>query len=147
MLNRRLIETQLQRLRASLQRLRQLAALEEDEFMADRDHFAIAEHHFRRAVETVFDIGRHLIARCGWEPAETYGEIAQRLGERRVLTTDLTTWALDLARYRNRLVHVYWQVTARELYGRLADDLPCFETFARQIEGFLQARDVDLDAD
>lgn len=147
MLNRSLIETQLRRLRASLQRLGQLANLGEREFLAEADHFAIGEHHFRRAMEVVFDIGRHLIARCGWEPVETYSEIAQRLGEQQVLTEDLTEWAMDLGRFRNRLVHVYWQVTPRELYGRLPEDLPQFENFAVQIEAFLEAQEGQKDVE
>ncbi|MCL6558618.1 MAG: DUF86 domain-containing protein [Firmicutes bacterium] len=50
---------------ASVRRLEKLAELSPDEFAANPDHFAIAEHHLRRALEAVFDVGRHIIAKEG----------------------------------------------------------------------------------
>lgn len=51
---------------ASVRRLEKLAELSPAEFAADLDHFAIAEHHLQRALEAIFDVGRHIIAKEGW---------------------------------------------------------------------------------
>ena len=57
-------------------------------------------------------------------PSE-YAEVARQLGEVGVVSREQSERLVLMARYRNRLVHGYDEVTARELYdllaGRMAD--------------------------
>ena len=50
-------------IKRNLRRLQSLGDMSEDDFASDPDNFAIAEHHLRRSLETVLDIGRHVIAK------------------------------------------------------------------------------------
>ncbi len=47
------------------------------------DNFAIAEHHLRRALEAVLDIGRHIVAKKGLGRPEDYRGIFELLGHGR----------------------------------------------------------------
>jgi len=38
-----------------------------------------------------------------------------------------------MAKFRNRLVHIYWEVDAKELYKYLTENLKDFQTFIDQI--------------
>lgn len=105
--------------------------------MADKEKFAVAGHYLRRALEAVFDIGGHIISRFAYSPGKrpkTIKEIAVALGERGVIEKDFANGPLvNMAGYRNRLVHFYDEITPKELYRIIKDDLSDLETFAKAV--------------
>lgn len=88
----------------------------EQAFQADRRMVAAGESFLRRGLEALFDIGRHVLAKGFAEPAVEYEEIADRLGVHGVLDAARASRLRAMAGYRNRLVHVYAEVTPAELY-------------------------------
>ena len=46
---------------------------------------------------------------------------------------------VPLAGYRNRLVHFYQEISPKELYDIIQNDLPDIEDFIREIDSFLKA--------
>jgi uncharacterized protein YutE (UPF0331/DUF86 family) len=93
-------------------------------FLADARMVAAGESFLRRALEGVFDLGRHLLAKGFGEPAAEYKEIAERLQRREVVDSAMGTTLMRMAGYRNRLVHFYDEVTPAELYAILTRHLP-----------------------
>ena len=66
MFNEQLAADHAQLIRISLARLERLVALSWEEFVANPDNFAIAEHHLRRALQAVLDLGRHVLVKAGF---------------------------------------------------------------------------------
>jgi len=87
-----------------------------EEFAAEPDNFAIAEHYLRRALEAVLDVGRHILAKERLGKPRDYRAIIEMLGEKGVLPADFASEFKRVAGYRNRLVHLYHEVTPREIY-------------------------------
>jgi uncharacterized protein YutE (UPF0331/DUF86 family) len=94
-------------------------------FFADRRNIAAAESYLRRALEALFDCGRHILAKVYGLGTSEYKEIARRLGEPDcgVLDSRETSVVMMLAGYRNRLVHYYHEISAEELFGICAGKL------------------------
>lgn len=125
---------------ASVRRLEKLAELSPDEFAADPDHFAIAEHHLRRALEAVFDVGRHIIAKEGWGHPQDYRSIIMLLGQNKVIPLEFARQISGMAGYRNRLVHGYAEVSPEEMHGLLRRRLGDLKAFCRYVLEYLSAR-------
>jgi len=108
-----------------------------EQFIADKNQFAISEHYLRRALESVFDIGGHMISRFAYSPAKrpkTFKEIALALGEKGVVDKKFAKEKLfEMAGYRNRLVHFYDEITAKELYQIIKKDIGDLEIFAQSV--------------
>lgn len=102
---------------------RSLPLATEREFVADPRMVAAGESFLRRALEALFDIGRHILAKGFGVPAAEYKDIAHRLGEHAVLDDEQTARLTAMAGYRNRLVHVYDEVTPAELYTILTQHI------------------------
>jgi len=106
-----------------------LAAIEElplrtkKDFLRDRHHAAAAESYLRRALEALFDIGRHILSKKFARPVTEYKEIAQGLLEKKVLTPKEAELLRDMAGYRNRMVHFYHEIGPQELYEICRDHL------------------------
>lgn len=95
-------------------------------FLAESRNVWAAESCLRRAIEALFDIGRHILARGFGRGDVEYREIAEGLGATGVFDPAESLLMRTLAGYRNRLVHFYHEVSAGELFeicSRQLDDL------------------------
>lgn len=128
-LNVSLLRKQVGLVRHCLQRARQLAELDEAQFLSSEDNFWIADAILRRALEAMLDAGRHVVAKLGLGPVDQYADIPRILAERSIIPADIGEKAAGLARLRNRLTHLYWQVTPAEMHTVLKtrlDDIAVF---------------------
>jgi len=96
--------------------LKDLRLEEKNAFLADRHKIAAAESYLRRALEALFDIGRHILAKKFAYPTTEYKEIAKGLSEKGVLVERETELMRKMAGYRNRMVHFYHEITPEELH-------------------------------
>ena len=136
-LNTKLIEDRLGFITKSIVKLKKLSNLDEGRFLTD-DNLAIAESYLRRSLEAIFDIGRHIIAKQAGKGIIEYKEIAGSLGNIGVITSGLTERLRLMAGYRNRLVHLYHEVTDKELFIITQDNLSDIEIFVIEIKEFIQ---------
>ena len=89
---------------------------------------AAGDSYLRRALEALLDLARHVLAKgFGRAPAE-YAEVARQLGEVGVVNAALAARLGVMARYRNRMVHFYDEITETELFGILTGELADIET-------------------
>ncbi|MBT9133635.1 MAG: hypothetical protein DDT37_01186 [Firmicutes bacterium] len=137
-LNLKLINERLSAIRASGIRMQRLIALGRSNFVADPDNFAITEHHLRRSLEAILDIGRHIIAKKGWGAPKDYSSILLTLGQRGILPQTFAQRVQGMAGYRNRLVHAYADVSPEEIYDLLVKHLEDFAEFNALIFAFLE---------
>ncbi len=124
-----------------LKELRPFSRITLEEFLSDRKNPPFVESYIRRALEAVFDIGRHILAKIyGFKEIE-YKAIAKELGEKGVITKGLSDVLYVMAGYRNRMVHFYREVTPDELYHIVTNNLNDFDSFSKEIVAFLNAYD------
>lgn len=135
-LNIKLIEDRIGFINKAIVKLRELSNLEENVFL-EGDTSAVAESYLRRSLESIFDIGRHIIAKTAGKAAVEYKEIAKALGEYGVVSKKLSNKLVLMAGYRNRLIHFYHEVSDREIYLILRNNLNDMEEFVREIKEFI----------
>lgn len=107
------------------------------DFSRDPRMVAAGESYLRRALEALLDIARHVLAKgFGRGPSE-YAEVARQLGEVQVVSREQSERLVLMARYRNRLVHGYDDVTASELYDLLTQRLGDIEETVRAVTSWM----------
>ena len=106
-----------------LKTIRDLPLADREAFFADNRNIWTADACLRRALEALFDLGRHILARGFGEAPSEYKEVAVMLGKHKVLVAEEAELLKTLAGYRNRLVHFYHEVSAEELYDVCAHHL------------------------
>ncbi len=99
-------------------------------FLGDRHRYALAEHYFRRALEGILSAGTHIVSRY---PVKTkdYREIIITLGNLKIIPEKFAQKNKALAGYRNRLVHVYWEVSSEELFDTIAGHIHDLSKFCK----------------
>ncbi|MCP3958425.1 MAG: DUF86 domain-containing protein [bacterium] len=106
----------------------------ESEFLADPRMVAAGESFLRRALEALFDLGRHILAKGFGIPTSDYKAIVRSLLQQGVVEVVLANRMTDMAGYRNRMVHFYDEVTAEELYEILTEHLGDVEAAVAAIQ-------------
>lgn len=108
-----------------------------DAFTSDPRMVAAAESYLRRALEALLDLGRHLLAKGFGQPVAEYANIADALGKANVLSTEQAATLRQMAKYRNRMVHFYDEITREELYQILTKRLEDFDELLGAIDRWL----------
>ena len=114
-------------------RLRLLPLDTLESFQIDSRNPAAAESYLRRALEALFDLGRHILAKGFGQAVSEYKEIARILVQRGVLSEEEGIKLRKIAGYRNRMVHFYQEISIQELYEICTKDLIDVETLLLSI--------------
>ena len=118
--------------------LRALPLGDKSAFLRTPETAAAAESYLRRALESLLDLGRHLLAKRFGVAAVEYREIAVKLGELGVLSPEESVLMRDMAGYRNRMVHFYDEITVDELFDIAADRLPDVDRVLDALLGWIR---------
>lgn len=108
-----------------------------DDFLADDDVQDIVERNLHLAIEVVLDIGQHIIASSGWQPAEEYAGIFVILEHNDVISKRLRERVQGMAGFRNVLVHEYADLDHAQVFTVLKNQLDDLEELARVYQLYL----------
>ena len=122
-LSKRVIGDRLAWLDKMISEIRALPLQSYEEFSTDKRSVWAAESCLRRALEAIFDLGRHILSKGFGQGVTEYKQIASELEKAGVLSQDQARLLTTLAGYRNRLVHFYHEITFEELYEICRDEL------------------------
>ena len=140
--DKKMVVNRLDMIEKYLARLLELKKINKGEFTReDKYYFDTACYNLRSALEAIFDIGGHIITRRPGAVYESYNDIALKLGEQGII---LKKYAADnlskMARYRNRLTHVYLEVSKKEIFDIIQSNLGDIEEFLKYIKNFLDSQ-------
>lgn len=117
--------------------LHKLAEFSRDDFTADFMKINSAKYLLQVSVECCLDIGTHVIASEHFKTADTYSEIFPILAQNNVITEEFAQRLVRMARFRNRLVHLYWEVENEMIYDILQNNLTDFKEFSSAIASLI----------
>jgi len=124
--------------RKSVTRLQKLKKLGQKQFLSDPDKIGSAKYHFIVAIESSIDMCNHIISRNGFRVPEDYADTFKVLEEEGAFDAGYTEELVKMAKFRNRLVHLYWQVDDSRIYKILEENLGDFKKFLKLIAEFLK---------
>lgn len=114
--------------------LKELSMMPLEQFEGDPHKVASAKYHFIIAIEAAIDLCNHLIAKNAFRVPEDYSDTFRVMGESKILPADFISTLVEMAKFRNRLVHRYWDVDIKFLYQILKEDLGDLERFLAEVK-------------
>lgn len=125
-------------IRKNVLKLETLAKLPFNEFSSG-DAYDLAQHHLRLALEGIFHISSHILARVPGGRSTEYKEIARKMGEFQFVPKEFSEKVLvPMAGMRNLLVHNYADMGPKKLHETLKQHLPDIGNFLSHIKAFIQ---------
>ncbi len=124
----------------NIEKLRDIAGEGREVFVNNRDSYARGEHYFRRALEGILTIGTHILSRLPKTKMKDYQTVIVSLGEYGVIPQNFAAKNKKLAAYRNRLVHLYWEVSSGELFTTIEKHLGDIDAFCSYFVEYIRER-------
>lgn len=132
------VEEQLKQIETALANLRKHQRMAYKTFSLDLDKQWIVQRGFEVLIQSMLDIGAHLLASKGENDWDEYREIFLQLGRHKVLPQRFAQKIAGMAGLRNLLVHEYRRLDMRMIHRHLQKDLGDFARFVRHVRAYLQ---------
>ncbi|MFO7462076.1 MAG: DUF86 domain-containing protein [Desulfatiglandales bacterium] len=106
-----------------------------DKFLNDKILIGSAKYYLQVSIECCLDIANHIIAAECFRAPKDYADSFKVLEEYEVLDGNLGIKLRQMAKFRNRLVHLYGEIDDEYLYNFIGKDLKDISDFKGVIAG------------
>lgn len=117
----------------SLTILKDYSEQQKEEIVSDLKVLGSIKYYLLVSIEACIDIANHIIAKEHLGVPKTYSDCFKILQERKIISSQLAHKLINMAKFRNLLVHFYWNVNDEEIYKIIQTELDDFSEFIRQI--------------
>jgi uncharacterized protein YutE (UPF0331/DUF86 family) len=131
------VRARCQQIEQSLTRLEAIRAAGRDAFLLDADAKDIGCYRLLIAIEAALALCYHVSARRLRSVPDDYAGCFQGLENGGVIPADLSTRLQQMARFRNLLVHVYWEIDYGRVFEVIEDDLDDLRRFSQAVAALL----------
>lgn len=140
------IKEHLKRLNRYYLLLAELKVTPLEDFQKDPHKQAVAERWLHLAIESCLNIGNRLLSIYQFEKPiktpETYADIFRELEKLGVIKQDFAKTLIKMSKFRNRLVHLYWEIDSETTYKILNENLHDVKRFQLNIVDFLNKNSI-----
>jgi uncharacterized protein YutE (UPF0331/DUF86 family) len=134
-----IVRDRLNRVRRYVTELTEFAKIEEADFLANVERQYAVLHALQLSIEACIEVAMHICSADGLGVAASYAEAFDALERAGILDAPLAADARAMARFRNRIVPFYWDVSLKEVYRILQERVLDFTRFVAAIERYLTA--------
>jgi uncharacterized protein YutE (UPF0331/DUF86 family) len=113
----------------NLNKLRKLQEVSKEIFIEDFRNVDSAKYLLQVTIEAMLDVANHIIARNRWKRPETNKECFEILAENNIIDHKYIDTLFAMAKFRNRIVHMYYNVSDDMIYEITKNNLDDFEIF------------------
>lgn len=124
--------------------LKSYAALPVEEIINDPVKLDRIKYNFIVAIQSIIDMCYHIIAKKGDYVPEDYADCFKFLAKLGVIDEDFAKRLAQMAKFRNLLVHLYWEVNSKRVCQILKENITNFEEFLSCLKRFLSQEESFL---
>ena len=132
-----IVRDRINRIRRYVRELRAFSAITLEDFRRNTERQYAVLHALQMAIEACIEIGTHICAADAHGVPSSYTETFQLLENGGCLAAGLASDLRAMARFRNRIVHFYWETDPDHVYGILKEHLDDFDRYVKAIEEYL----------
>lgn len=119
-------------------KLEAMSKLDEEHFLKNHEKIDSAKYNLIVVIEGAIDICNHIVAKAGGRAPNDYADCFAILGELGVFTDEFVEKLKRMAKFRNLLVHLYWQVDNRKVFSILREEIFDIKKYLQRIEEFIE---------
>lgn len=125
---KRIIE-KIQFIRKNVSKLKELAQIDKEKFLEDYRNYDTAKYNLQSTIEAMLDIANHIISRKELGNPETNAESFRLLAKNNIIDKELLSNFIKMAKFRNRVVHLYDEIDDGQIYKIINNNLNDFKEF------------------
>lgn len=127
------ILTKFQQIDEYLSILRTISKTPKETFLKDKILIGSAKYYLQISIECCLDVANHIIASEKLRAPKDYADTFMVIQEEGIISTELGTRLRRMAKFRNRLVHLYGEIDNDYIYEYIKGDLKDIEGYKTEI--------------
>lgn len=133
MVSREKITQKFSQLDEYLRLLKRISETPREGFLNDKILIGSAKYYLQVSIECTLDVVNHIIAAERFRPPKDYADSFKVMEEEGLVSPDLGQRLRMMAKFRNRLVHLYGEVDDEYVYEFIGNDLDDIERLRKLI--------------
>ncbi len=143
MINKEKIESLLSRLDSFIKSLEDLQNLSVEEYLKEERNIYSGRYLLQISIETCINIANHIVSRMKFGLPNEYADAFRLLKENGVISNELLEKLILMTRFRNRVVHLYWDIDDSYVFNLINNNLKDIIEFEASIKNFLKNQQTD----
>ncbi len=117
----------------SLSEIKRLTSVPKKDFWAKKENMAAVKYYLIQAVEATGSVCAHVAAKKYNKGVSSFGECFEVLEKEKSISKKLAKRLKEMARFRNKLIHQYWEADNELIFDYSKNNLGDFEEFMKAI--------------
>jgi uncharacterized protein YutE (UPF0331/DUF86 family) len=118
----------------AVKEIKSISALPDKDFWAEKKNIAALKYYLLQAIESVGNISAHIVAKVYNLGVSSFGECFDVLEKEGILNDIFILNLRQMVKFRNRLVHEYWDVDDKKVLDFARKDISDFKDFIKLID-------------
>ena len=131
------VEDRIDRIRRFKRDLEEFGRIPREAFRTNRERQYAVLHAMQNAIEGCIEIASHIVSADRLGAPTDYAHLFSLLEENRVIPSSVAEAMRQMARFRNRIVHLYWDLDLDLVYEYLTGRLGDVDSYLAAIERYL----------
>jgi len=131
------IKRRLTEIRDNIEKIKKYSSIDEEDFWEDERNILSIKHLLLESIEACGDICVHIMAKKLFKATSSFAECFENLYKSKVINESLSEKLKKMARFRNILVHRYWQINDQKILEYAKNNLGDFEQLMKSVVKFL----------
>lgn len=122
-----------------LSSLNELQKLTVKEYLSDKRNIYSGRYLLQILIETCINIANHIVSRMKLGVPKEYADSFRLLNKNEVISSVLLDKLVLMTRFRNRIVHLYWQIDDSFVFELINNNLNDLLEFKSSINSYLKS--------
>jgi uncharacterized protein YutE (UPF0331/DUF86 family) len=132
--DRRKVEDRIDRIRRFQRDLAEFGRITREDFRTNRERQYAVLHAMQNAIEACIEVASHIVSTDRLGAPKDNAHLFSLLEEHRVVPAKVAEAMRGMARFRNRIVHLYWDVDLDLVHAYVTERLGDFDAYLAAIE-------------
>jgi uncharacterized protein YutE (UPF0331/DUF86 family) len=131
------VQTIIGEINAGMAKLEKIKKISKDKFLASPEKIDSAKYNLIVVIEGAIDICNHVAVKVGGRAPKSYSDCFTILKELDLFSPEFTGKLQRMAKFRNLLVHLYWQVDDDRVFDIIKKDISIVTKYLETIKSYI----------
>lgn len=123
------------------EKIKKYSSIPDSEFWKDERNLLAIKHLLLQSIEACGSICSHVLAKKFFKSPSSFSECFEFLYESKVINQELSSELRKMARFRNILVHRYWEIEDKKILEYARNNLGDFDRFLESVIDYIEKED------
>lgn len=133
-IDREKIKQRFSEINEAVNNAKELAKLNDNDFWAKKENIAAIKYYLLQAIEATGGVCVHIAAKKFNKGISAFGECFEIMEKEGVFGKELTDKLRKMTKFRNKLIHRYWEIEDKNILEYARKDISDFEEFIKNID-------------